>query len=254
MNDDTGQTKQTNTTNALSGVTGRPADVGEDAVIAAGCAIRERGDAVTATGLRREIGKGRPQRLKEIWDTYAAAAEAKRERERADLPDDIRQHVAEAVADLSEKVTDFVTAAYASATQHANAKIERQRCDLEARERAADAEVQAAYKIVEDADAQQADVLNRIRDLEADLRTEREARLTSEKRATESESVLREVRAQLSTSKTENDELRSLLGELRAFKQRVQKQCQNENRLSQSPTANETKKADKTTPARNSAN
>mgnify|MGYP006424899091 CR=1 FL=1 len=149
------------------------------------------------------------------------------------------------MADLSEQVTDFVAFAYASAVQHADTKIERQRSELDARERAADAEVQEAYKLVEDADAQQADARHRISELEADLRAEREARLASEKRAAESASVVQELRAQLSASKTENDDLRSSLGELRAFKERVQKHAQNKTRSPDGSDANAKKKIGK---------
>mgnify|MGYP006424899049 CR=1 FL=1 len=69
MTDAYEQTKQTNETNMPRATTGRPPDVGEEAVIAAGCVIRERGCAVTPTALRRELGQGRPQRLKEISGT-----------------------------------------------------------------------------------------------------------------------------------------------------------------------------------------
>jgi chromosome segregation ATPase len=237
MSDHPEQTKQTNETKPA---TGRPAEVGEDAVIAAGRAISARGDTVTATGLRREIGSGRPQRLKHLWDAHVET-EAARAHKRAALPAHIRDSVAKEVQTLASKLEEIVAAAHEKAVHDAEDALAGQRAELAHRENLARAEVEDAYRLVEEADARAHGLQGHIEQLEGVHQKERAARLEAEKDAAETRGLVAELRSQLAARKAENDDLRAVLGELRAFKERVQKQSRNaQHKANTAPTTQKT--------------
>ena len=48
----------------------RPAEIPTEAIIEAGMELRAMGRNITGFGLRKQVGGGNPDRLKQVWDEY----------------------------------------------------------------------------------------------------------------------------------------------------------------------------------------
>lgn len=138
--------------------TGRPADYAAADIITAGKRLQTAGRSVTAFALRREVGGGNANRLKQIWDEFQASQTTSRQDTAAELPIE----VAEAVAAVSSALVDQIAALASELNTKAVRSAERRTAEV----------VRAAGEQRDQAERELIDAAETVDDIEAKLNTE----------------------------------------------------------------------------------
>lgn len=195
--------------------TGRPPEVTEEQVIAAGEALVAAGQTPTATALRRQIGSGRPDRLKSVWEQHVEA-EAQRKARSNELPEPLKEHKAKAFEQFATAFEDLVYASYRHATEEATARTSAQRQEAERIRTEAQTELTDAYQLIEDLqhqlDAAQQDTQSN----QARADHELQLRHAAEQRAAALEATNAELRSVNADLKKDADTLRQQQADLKA--------------------------------------
>ncbi|MHB9513785.1 DNA-binding protein [Pseudomonas amygdali] len=148
----------------LGGIAMRPADFTLEQIIEAGKVLQSAGRAITGFALRKEVGGGNPNRLKQVWDEHVASHVVAEAEPVTELPVEVAQelaHVSEAlVARLASMVVGINDRAVKASDRRAAEVV---RAAGEQRDQA-DRELVDAAQTVEDLE-QQLDSLQESRDL-----------------------------------------------------------------------------------------
>lgn len=137
---------------------GRPADYPAADIVAAGKRLQAAGRSVTAFALRREVGGGNANRLKQIWDEYQASQITTRQDTAAELPIE----VAEAVTAVSNALVEQIAALAIELNTKAVRSAERRTAEV----------VRAAGEQRDQAERELIDAAETVDDIESKLNAE----------------------------------------------------------------------------------
>jgi chromosome segregation ATPase len=133
----------------------RPAEYTAESIIAAGEALEATGSRVTVFALRKKVGGGNMQRLRQVWEDHVASKRIAEAEPVAELPAELAETVIQLAAALSRRVSEVA---------------------IELNDRAVKAAEQRVTEVIRDADAQRAqaelelaDAAQTVDDLEASL-------------------------------------------------------------------------------------
>lgn len=140
----------------------RPADFSSEQIIEAGKVLQSAGRAVTGFALRKEVGGGNPNRLKQVWDEHAARHVVAESEPVAELPVEVAQELAQ--------VSEALVARLASMAVGINDRA------VKASDRRSAEVVRAAGEQRDQADRELVDAAQTVEDLEQQLDSLQESR------------------------------------------------------------------------------
>lgn len=164
---------------------GRPADITDEQIIAAGDALIKANRNVTGFALRKVVGGGDPKRLKEVWDRHNVSQSVTNAEPVAELP----VEVAETLANLTKSLTEKINALTVDLNDKAVKAQERRVADV----------LRAAGEQQAQAERELADASQAVDELEAMLADEQGRTTELEKRLSESQAVNQAQAVELAT-------------------------------------------------------
>ena len=131
----------------------RPAEYTAEAIIAAGEAIVATGCKVTVFALRKKVGGGNVQRLRQVWEEHVASKRIAEAEPVAELPIEVAETVAQVSEALSRRVSELAIDLNDRAVKAAERRVKEVIRAADAQRAQAELELADAAQTVDDLEA-----------------------------------------------------------------------------------------------------